>query len=425
MKINKILAREILDSRGNPTVEVDVILENGLIGRAAVPSGASTGSHEAHELRDGEASRFGGKGVTLAKNNVDTEINNALQGFDVTNQQLIDDTLLKLDGTENKKRLGANAILGVSMAVAKAAANVNNLSLHQYLHKLAQINDEPVLPLPMCNIINGGAHAAGSTDIQEFMVMPIGAPNYAEAVRMLAEIFASLKKVLSAEGYGTTVGDEGGFAPAVKKGNAEALDLVMLAIDKAGYKAGVDVALALDVAATELYADGYYELKCENKKLSSEEMIDWYAELCTKYPIVSIEDGLAENDWEGWQKLTARIGDKVQLVGDDLLVTNPKFLARAIAEKSCNAILVKVNQIGSLTETIEAIKMAKEAGFGVIVSHRSGETEDVTIAHIAVGLAAGQIKTGSVSRGERTAKYNEITRIAEELPAAQLYKLKK
>jgi enolase len=417
MKISNIHAREILDSRGNPTLEAEVTLENGIIGRSAVPSGASTGSHEAHELRDNDSARFGGKGVLKAVANVNTEIAKAIIGKDSKNQTEIDEALIALDSTLEKKRLGANAILGVSLVVANVSAQEEKKSLFAYLQNLSG-NEQVSLPMPLCNVINGGQHAAGSTDIQEFMIVPVGANSFSHAVQMLSEIFHSLKKVLKEAGYTTTVGDEGGYAPAVKKGNSEALELLQTAVTSAGYKLGADIAFALDVAASELYKDGKYELACEGKTLTSDEMIAWYEDLCAKYPIVSIEDGLAEDDWEGWQKLTERLGNKVQLVGDDLLVTNTKFLERAITEKSCNSILVKVNQIGTLSETMQAVQMAKEANFSAIISHRSGETEDVTIAHIAVGLNTGQIKTGSVSRGERTAKYNELLRIEEALGAS-------
>ncbi len=415
MQIQSIKAREILDSRGNPTVEADVILENGIMGRAAVPSGASTGSHEAHELRDEDAKRYGGKGVQKAVENVRGEIQKALVGKDVTDQKGLDDAMIALDGTPNKSRLGANAILAVSLAAARAAAQAQNVPLFQYVHGLSRVKREMTLPLPMCNIINGGKHAAGSTDIQEFMVLPIGASSFSEALRMQTEVFHALKKVLVGKGYGTTVGDEGGFAPAVKGGNREALTLMTEAIEKAGYKLGTDLMFGLDVAATELFKDGKYHLTTENKEVTSDELVNWYAELVKEFPIVSIEDGLAEDDWDGWKKLTAAIGSSTQLVGDDLLVTNVQFLERGIKEKAANAILIKVNQIGSLTETVAAVDMAHEAGWKAVMSHRSGETEDATIAHLAVGLGTGQIKTGSVARTDRTAKYNELLRIEEIL----------
>ncbi len=414
MNIQKIIGRQILDSRGNPTVEADVILEDGTLGRAAVPSGASTGTYEAVELRDGDKARYGGKGVLKAVANVNTEIAQALVGKDAANQQEIDQALITLDGTPNKGRLGANAILAVSLAVAKAAAQSAKKSFHTYLGELAGI-EKPLLPLPMMNIINGGKHAAGSTDIQEFMIMPVSATTFSDALRMGAEIFQQLAKVLHDKGYGTTVGDEGGYAPHVKNGNAEALELISVAVSKAGYKLGEDIVLALDVAASELYKDGKYELATESKSLTSSEMVAWYKELCEKFPIVSIEDGLSESDWDGWKELTTVLGEKIQLVGDDLLVTNTDFLQRAITEKAGNAILIKLNQIGTLTETINAIALASKNGWNSIASHRSGETEDTSISHLAVGLATGQIKTGSLSRTDRVAKYNELLRIEEEL----------
>ena len=423
MKISKIHARQILDSRGNPTIEADVILENGLMARAAVPSGASTGSNEAIELRDGDKSKFGGKGVLKAVENVNTEIANALIGMDVTAQTDIDNKMIALDGTENKSRLGANAILAVSLACAKAAALSENMPLYRYFAKLAN-NEKISLPLPMMNIINGGAHADFATDIQEFMILPIGANSFSDALRMGAEIFQSLKKVLKEAGYTTTTGDEGGFAPLVKNGNKEALDLIAKAIESAGYKLGTDVALGMDVAATEFFENGVYNLKRENTTKTSAEMVEWFSELQKNYPIISIEDGLAENDWAGWQALTKEIGDKVQIVGDDLLVTNTKFLARGISEKAGNAILIKVNQIGSLTETINAVKMAHEAGWNAIISHRSGETEDTTIADLVVGLGTGQIKTGSLSRTDRICKYNQLLRIEEELGSQAVFSKK-
>ncbi len=414
MNIQKIVGRQILDSRSNPTVEADVILEDGTLGRAAVPSGASTGTYEAVELRDDDKTHFGGKGVLKAVANVNTEIAQALVGKDASSQGEIDEAMIALDGTPNKGRLGANAILAVSLAVAKAAAISAKKPFYKYLQELSG-TDKPLLPLPMMNIINGGKHAAGSTDIQEFMIIPASAPTFSEALRMGAEIFQQLGKVLHDKGYGTTVGDEGGYAPHVKEGNAEALELISQAVDKAGYKLGEDVVLALDVAASELYKDGKYELSTENKSLTSSEMVAWYQELVEKFPIVSIEDGLSESDWDGWKELTVALGEKIQLVGDDLLVTNTNFLQRAITEKAGNAILVKLNQIGTLTETINAIALASKNNWNSITSHRSGETEDTSIAHLAVGLATGQIKTGSLSRTDRVAKYNELLRIEEEL----------
>lgn len=421
MQIKSIHARQIFDSRGNPTVEADVILDNGIMGRAAVPSGASTGSNEACELRDGDASKYVGKGVLQAVANVNTIIASALIGKEVENQKEIDQTMIALDGTATKSKLGANAILAVSLACAKAAAQVAGVPLFEYVAKLSDSPRQPMLPLPLCNVINGGQHAAGSTDIQEFMIVPVGAPTFTEAMRWLTEIFHALAKVLKAHGYGTTVGDEGGYAPAVKSGNAEALALISEAVEKAGYKMGEQIAIALDVAATELHENDEYNLATENKKLSSEQMIEFYQDLAAKYPVVSIEDGLAEDDWSGWQQLTEKMGANTQLVGDDLLVTNVKFLERGISEKAANAILVKVNQIGTLTETIAAVDMAHAAGWRAIISHRSGETEDATIAHLVVGLGTGQIKTGSVSRTDRMAKYNELLRIEEFLGAQAVY----
>lgn len=417
MNIQKIVGRQILDSRGNPTVEADVILEDGTLGRAAVPSGASTGTYEAVELRDGDKARYGGKGVLKAVANVNTEIAQGLIGKDASNQEEIDKAMITLDGTPNKGRLGANAILAVSLAVAKAAALNAKKSFYAYLGELAD-TEKPLLPLPMMNIINGGKHAAGSTDIQEFMIMPASASTFSDALRMGAEIFQQLGKVLHDKGYATTVGDEGGYAPHVQAGNAEALELISIAVEKAGYKLGEDIVLALDVAASELYKDGKYELATENKSLTSSEMVTWYKDLCDKFPIVSIEDGLSESDWDGWKELTSVLGEKIQLVGDDLLVTNTDFLQRAITEKAGNAILIKLNQIGTLTETINAIALASKNGWNSITSHRSGETEDTSISHLAVGLATGQIKTGSLSRTDRVAKYNELLRIEEELGSA-------
>lgn len=405
-----IHARQILDSRGNPTVEVDVTLESGAMGRAAVPSGASTGAYEAVELRDGDKSRYLGKGVEKAVENVNTEILEALIGLDAEDQIYIDQTMIELDGTENKARLGANAMLGVSLAVAKAAAEELDMPLYKYVGGAYA----HTLPTPMMNIINGGEHADNPVDIQEFMIMPISAPDFSEALRAGAEVFHALKKELSAAGLNTNVGDEGGFAPAVKS-SKEALDFIMKSIKAAGYEPGKDIVIALDSASSEFYEDGKYHLKGEGKVLSSDEMVSYYEELCAAYPIVSIEDGLDEDDWDGWSKLTAALGDKVQLVGDDLYVTNAVRLARGIDEKAGNAVLVKVNQIGTLTETLKTIEMAKKAGFGIVLSHRSGETEDSTIADLAVATNAGQIKTGSLSRSDRIAKYNQLLRIEEEL----------
>lgn len=405
-----IHARQILDSRGNPTVEVDVTLESGAIGRAAVPSGASTGAYEAVELRDGDKDVYLGKGVTKAVENVNTEILEALIGVDSEDQIFIDQTMVELDGTENKARLGANAMLGVSLAVAKATAQELDMPLYKYVGG----SYAHTLPTPMMNIINGGEHADNPVDIQEFMIMPISAPDFAEALRAGAEVFHALKKELSAAGLNTNVGDEGGFAPAVKS-SKEALDFIMKSIKAAGYEPGKDIVIALDAASSEFYEDGKYNLKGEGKVLSSDEMVSYYEELCEAYPIVSIEDGLDEDDWDGWTKLTAALGDKVQLVGDDLYVTNAVRLSQGIEQKAGNAVLVKVNQIGTLTETLKTIEMAKKAGFGVVLSHRSGETEDSTIADLAVATNAGQIKTGSLSRSDRIAKYNQLLRIEEEL----------
>ncbi|MDO8561510.1 MAG: phosphopyruvate hydratase [bacterium] len=415
MKIQSIHGREVLDSRGNPTVEADIVLEGGATGRTTVPSGASTGAHEAHELRDGDKSRYGGKGVQKAVANVNDEIATALVGKDFAGQREVDTVLKELDGTENKNRLGANAILAASLAFAHASARAKNIPLFEYVRGLSAHPRKPILPLPQCNIINGGKHAAGSTDIQEFMIMPVGAASFREALRAMAEIFQSLRKIVAEKGYATTVGDEGGFAPHVKAGNEEALSLIAEAVKKAGYELGKDIVLALDVAASELLVDGKYVLAREGKKLSSEELIAWYGVVQKKYPIVSIEDGLGEDDWAGWKKLTTSLGASTQIVGDDLLVTNVKFLERGIQEKAANAILIKVNQIGTLTETIDAVDMAHNAGWRAVISHRSGETEDTTIAHLAVGLGTGQIKTGSVSRTDRVAKYNELLRIEEML----------
>lgn len=415
-EITYIHAREILDSRGNPTVEVDVYLDDGSFGRAAVPSGASTGAHEAVELRDGDKSRYLGKGVEKAIEAVNGEISDTILGLHAEDQKIIDNILIDLDGTENKGRLGANAILGVSLAVAKAAALSSGLSLYRYVGG----SFAHQMPVPMMNIINGGAHGDNAVDIQEFMVMPVGASSCKEAIRMGSEIFHNLKKNLKAAGHNTNVGDEGGFAPALSSTN-EALDFIMKSIESAGYKAGDDVVLALDVASTEFFEGGKYNLKGEGRTLSSDEMVEFYANLVKQYPIISIEDGMAEDDWEGWTALTASLGNKIQLVGDDLFVTNPVRLARGIQEKAANGLLVKVNQIGTLTETLEAIEMAHKAGFNCVMSHRSGETEDSTIADLAVATNCGQIKTGSLSRSDRLAKYNQLIRIEEELGDAAAY----
>ena len=414
--ITDVYAREILDSRGNPTVEVDVYLEDGAFGRAAVPSGASTGAFEAVELRDGDKSRYLGKGTLNAVDNVNTLIAPALIGLDATDQSGIDRFLIELDGTDNKGKLGANAILGVSLAVAKAAADSAGLPLYRYIGGA----NAKVLPSPMMNILNGGRHADNNVDIQEFMVMPLGAPTFSEALRMGTEVFHSLKKVLNGKGYNTAVGDEGGFAPNLGS-NEEALAIIVEAIKAAGYEPGRDVYLALDVASTELYHDGIYDLAGEGVQKTASEMVDFYEELCSKYPVISIEDGLAEEDWEGWKMMTERLGGKVQLVGDDLFVTNTRRLSKGIAQDTANSILVKVNQIGTLTETLEAVEMAKQAGYTAVISHRSGETEDATIADIAVATNAGQIKTGAPSRSDRVAKYNQLLRIEEELDEVAVY----
>lgn len=414
MKISKIIARPILDSRGVPTVEADVILEDGSLGRAAVPSGASTGSGEALELRDG-GEAFGGKGVSSAVANVVEIIAPALIGQDASDQKAIDATMIDLDATENKSKLGANAILAVSLAVAKAAAASQKKPLYQYVAALTGNDVRFSMPMPLMNLINGGKHASGSTDIQEFMIVPVGGQLFVDRMAIGTEVFMALKKELESRGYGTTVGDEGGFAPAVK-GNEEALELLVAAVGRTKYALGKDVKFALDVASTELMtADGKYELKTEGKILTSSEMVAWYKDLCSRYPIMSIEDGLGEDDWEGWQHLNRELGGDIQLVGDDLLVTNTKLLKKGIDQHAANAILIKPNQIGSLTETMNAVQMAHDAHWNAVMSHRSGETEDTTIAHLAVGLGCAQIKTGSLSRSERLAKYNELLRIEESL----------
>jgi enolase len=408
--IEEIIAREVLDSRGNPTVEVDVQLSSGDVGRAIVPSGASTGAHEALELRDGDKSRYGGKGVLKAVENVNTTIAEALNGLDAADQVGIDGELLALDGTDTKSKLGANAILGVSLACAKAAATALGLPLYRYIGGAYA----HVLPVPMMNILNGGKHAQDSTDFQEFMIMPVGAPTFREGLRWGAEIYQSLKKVLHDRGQGTNVGDEGGFAPSLPT-NESALEVIVEAIQKAGYTPGEQIMLAMDPACTELFQDGKYHLAKENRSLSSAEMVEYWAGIAGRYPLISLEDGLAEDDWEGWKLLRQRIGDKVQLVGDDLLVTNVKRLQRGIEENAANSILVKLNQIGSLTETLSAIQMAQRAGWTAIISHRSGETEDVTVADLVVATNAGQIKTGAPARSDRVAKYNQLLRIEEQL----------
>ncbi|MFH2012268.1 MAG: phosphopyruvate hydratase [Pseudomonadota bacterium] len=410
-KIADIKARQILDSRGNPTVEVDVILQSGVKGRASVPSGASTGEREAIELRDGNKKEFLGKGVSKAVNNVNKTIRSEVIGLDAINQKLIDRRLIELDGTENKKALGANAILGVSLAVAKAAAILLDIPLYQYLGGV----NAKVLPVPMMNILNGGAHADNNVDIQEFMIIPLGAESFSHALRIGVEIFHNLKIILKGKGYNTAVGDEGGFAPNLNS-NEEAIEVILESIKKAGYKAGKDVYIALDSAASSFYSDGKYILSAEKEpEKSSEDMVDFYSALVKKYPIISIEDGLAENDWDGWKLLTERLGKNIQIVGDDIFVTNTKIFKKGIKLGIANSILIKVNQIGTLTETMDAIEMAKKAGYTAIVSHRSGETEDTTIADLVVGCNTGQIKTGSVSRTDRVAKYNQLIRIEEEL----------
>ena len=422
--IESVFARQILDSRGNPTIEVDVVTENGTLGRAAVPSGASTGEHEAVELRDGDKSKYLGKGVLKAVDNVNETIAPEIIGYSVFEQKIIDQLMIDLDGTENKSKLGANAILGVSLAVARAAASELGLPLFRYIGGV----NAHVLPVPMMNIINGGSHSDAPIAFQEFMIRPVGAPTFSEAVRMGAEIFHQLKKILHDKGLSTAVGDEGGFAPNFSGGTEEALDSVIKAIKDAGYKPGDDVTIAMDCASSEFFSNGKYDYtKFEGdgaKIRSSAEQVDYLAELISKYPIDSIEDGCDENDWEGWKMLTAKIGSKCQLVGDDLLVTNVKFLEKAIKEKAANSILIKVNQIGTLSETLAAIEMAHKAGWTAVVSHRSGETEDNTIADIAVATNAGQIKTGSMSRSDRMAKYNQLLRIEEELDDVAVYPAK-
>jgi len=414
--IKQVRGREILDSRGNPTVEADVILESGIIGRASVPSGASTGSREAIELRDGDKSRFGGKGVSKAVANVNNAIHNALKGKDAKAQSEVDQIMIKLDGTANKDKLGANAILAVSMATAKAAALANNTPLYRYLGN----SDKYHMPVPMMNIINGGAHADNKLDVQEFMILPVGAPSFKEALRYGTEVFHALRSVLRSQGKNTNVGDEGGFAPDLP-GNEAGIEVILQAIEKAGFKAGNDILLGADIASSEFYKDGKYNLESENRKLSSEEFVDYLEGWAKNYPIITIEDGMAEDDWDGWKLLTERLGKKIQLVGDDLFVTNTKILKEGIDKGIANSILIKVNQIGSLTETLAAIEMARKANYTAVVSHRSGETEDTTIADIAVATSCGQIKTGSLSRTDRVAKYNQLLRIEEELGSAAIY----
>jgi len=415
-KIVDIKAREILDSRGNPTIEADVILESGVVGSAMVPSGASTGEREAIELRDGDKSRYLGKGVLKAVDFVNTEIRAAVIGMDVTGQAALDKKMIDLDGTPNKGRIGANAILGVSMAAARAAAADTGVPLYRHLNT----NGEFIMPVPMMNIINGGSHADNSVDLQEFMILPVGAPTFKEAIRYGAEVFHNLAKVLKSKGLATTVGDEGGFAPNLSS-NEEAIEVILEAIAMAGYKAGEDIYLGLDAAASEFYKNGNYELSSEGKTLNAVEMTDFFADWVARYPIISIEDGLYENDWEGWKGLTDKVGDKIQLVGDDLFVTNPATLKDGIEKGVANSILIKVNQIGTLSETLEAINTAHAAGYTAVVSHRSGETEDTTIADLCVAMGTGQIKTGSLSRSDRIAKYNRLMKIEEELGAQAKY----
>lgn len=415
-EIVDIRAREILDSRGNPTIEADVVLASGVVGSAMVPSGASTGIREAIELRDGDQSRYLGKGVLKAVDNIKTEIKSAVVGMDATDQAAVDAKMIELDGTANKARLGANACLAVSMAAAHAAAKSGGVPLYRYLSR----SGEFLMPVPMMNIINGGAHADNSVDLQEFMILPTGAPTFREALRYGAEIFHSLKKVLSGRGLNTAVGDEGGFAPNLPS-NEEAINVILEAIDNAGYRAGEDIYLGLDVASSEFYRDGVYILASEDKRFSSDEMADYLTAWVDKYPIVTIEDGMDEQDWAGWKGLTEKLGDRVQLVGDDLFVTNPEILKKGIEEKIANSILIKVNQIGTLSETLEAISMAHDASYTAVISHRSGETEDVTIADLSVASCAGQIKTGSLSRSDRIAKYNRLLKIEEQLGEGAKY----
>ncbi|HEU5326366.1 MAG TPA: phosphopyruvate hydratase [Candidatus Limnocylindria bacterium] len=414
--IEDVIGREVLDSRGNPTVEVDVLLEDGSVGTAIVPSGASTGAHEAVELRDGDGDRYGGKGTLTAVKNVNDTLRPELIGVDAVDQVSVDRLLIALDGTDNKGKLGANALLGVSMAVAHAAAESVGLPLYRYLGGAGA----RTLPVPLVNILNGGKHAINSTDFQEFMIAPLGAPSFREALRWAAETFHALGKILHDEGFATTVGDEGGYAPSLGS-NEDAIAAVLAAIERAGYTPGEQIAIALDPATTELYGDGHYTLAREDRSMTSEELVEFWAGWVERYPIVSLEDGLAEDDWDGWRALTERVGERIQIVGDDLLVTNTERLARGIEQRAANSILVKLNQIGTVTETIEAIEMAQRAGWTAVISHRSGETEDTTIADLAVALNTGQIKTGSISRSERIAKYNRLLRIEEELADAAVF----
>jgi len=426
-KIKSVIGREILDSRGNPTIEVDIILSDGTMGRAAVPSGASTGENEALELRDGDKKRFLGKGVLKAVKNINDVIAKKIKGMDVTNQQLIDETMIKLDGTEFKSKLGANAILGVSLAVCRAAANVLGLPLYDYIRKVYSIKvKDYILPVPMMNILNGGAHADNNVDLQEFMIVPAGAKSFKEALRYGAEVFHNLKQVLKSKGYNTAVGDEGGFAPNLSS-NAEAVEVILEAIEKAGYKSGKEIFIALDPAASEFYEDGKYILdgEPENKEKTSSEMVEFYKQWVEKYPVISIEDGMSEKDWSGWQLLTQSVGKKIQLVGDDIFVTNPKIFNKGIEQGIANAILIKLNQIGSLTETVEAVNLAYKNGYRAVISHRSGETEDTFIADLSIALNTGQIKTGSTSRTDRICKYNQLLRIEEQLGKKAQYLGKK
>ena len=420
LTINGIRARQILDSRGNPTVEADVFLSSGHVGRAIVPSGASTGAGEALELRDGDPAFYNGKGVLKAVWNVNSKIRDVLVG-NSAEQKNVDKLMCELDGTENKSNLGANAILAVSMATAKAMAKANNLHFYEYVARLAGTEDEMSLPMPMMNVMNGGAHADWSTDFQEYMIIPNGAENINDAIRMGAEVFHALKKVLQEKGYPTTVGDEGGYAPKVREGNNEPLECIRQAILEAGFRPGDDISIAMDIASSEFYDNDHYVLKTNGDWKSSEDLINWYTWILENYPVVSIEDGLSESDWDGWKNLTMRLGGRIQLVGDDLFVTNTKLLKKGISEKAGNSILIKPNQIGTLSETIDAVMMAKKAGFKTVMSHRSGESEDNSIAHLAVGLGTGQIKTGSLSRSERIAKYNELMRIADGNSTLGLY----
>ena len=420
LTIKSIHARQILDSRGNPTVEADVILGGGHAGRASVPSGASTGSNEAVEIRDNDPARYGGKGVSRAVWNVNNKIADVLVGNNAGDQSKVDQLMIDLDGTPNKSNLGANAILAVSLATARAVSHATGRYLYQYVASIAGTEDEIAMPMPMMNVMNGGAHADWSTDFQEYMIIPVGAENTAEAIRMGAEVFHSLKQILKDRGYTTTVGDEGGYAPRVHQGNNEPLELIRDAIQSANYKLGTDIAMAMDIAASELYKDDHYELRTDGHWKSSDDLINWYQWIIDNFPVRSIEDGLDENDWQGWRNLTHRLGEKVQLVGDDLFVTNTELLQKGINEKAANAILIKPNQIGTLTETIAAVKLAKANGYRTVMSHRSGETEDAGIAHLAVGLGTGQIKTGSLSRTDRIAKYNELIRISEANPKIPL-----